>query len=98
MAENENSSPAEKLTFLLIGAGIGAAVALLFAPKSGRELRGDIADVTMKGIDYSKQGVQYVGDKATEIYGQTRQRAQDLYGQPAQNARDLRAAGRETIS
>lgn len=31
------------LTFVL-GASVGAVVALLFAPKSGAELRGDIAD------------------------------------------------------
>ena len=51
MSENESSSSAEKLTFLLIGAGIGATLALLFAPKSGRELRGDIADYTRRGVD-----------------------------------------------
>ncbi len=33
----------QKLTFLVIGGGIGAALALLFAPKSGSELRSDIA-------------------------------------------------------
>ena len=51
MAENDGSGAAEKLTFLLIGAGIGATLALLFAPKSGRELRGDIADYTKRGVD-----------------------------------------------
>ena len=40
-----------RLTYLLIGGGIGAVIALLFAPKSGHELRGDIADATRKGID-----------------------------------------------
>src|SRR5436189_49311 len=51
MAENQGSSAAEKLTFLLIGGGIGATLALLFAPKTGRELRGDIADYTKRGVD-----------------------------------------------
>lgn len=39
-----------RLTHLLIGAGIGAILALLFTPKSGRELRGDIADAARTGI------------------------------------------------
>jgi gas vesicle protein len=77
MADNEGNA-IDRLTYLIIGAGIGAAVALLFAPKAGRELRGDIADVTKKGIDYSKEGARFVGDKATDIYGQTTQKAQDL--------------------
>jgi len=44
-----------RLTYLLIGGGIGAVIALLFAPKSGQELRGDIADATRKGIDRSRE-------------------------------------------
>src|SRR5213079_2865146 len=43
-----------KLTFLLIGGGIGAALALLFAPKSGEELRQDIADATRKSVDSAR--------------------------------------------
>ena len=46
-----DESISNKLTYLLIGGGIGAVLALLFAPKSGQELRGDIADATRKGID-----------------------------------------------
>ena len=53
--EREEASATTKLTYLLIGGGIGAALALLFAPKSGHELRGDIADVTRKGIEKSKE-------------------------------------------
>jgi gas vesicle protein len=38
------------LTFAL-GAGVGAAVALLLAPKGGEELRGDIANGVSDGVD-----------------------------------------------
>ena len=44
---------AQKMLFLLIGGGIGATVALLFAPKSGTELRGDIADTAIKSYGES---------------------------------------------
>ena len=53
--EREETSATTKLTYLLIGGGIGALLALLFAPKSGEELRGDIADVTRKGIEKGKE-------------------------------------------
>ena len=84
-----------RLTYLLIGGGIGAILALLFAPKSGHELRGDIADATRKGIDRSREAAQQLGDRAGEYYEATRTRAGELYsqaaekvGEVAQNARD----------
>ena len=90
-----------RLTYLLIGGGIGAILALLFAPKSGQELRGDIADATRKGIDRSREAAQQLGDRAGEYYEATRNRAGELYSQAsekvsevAQSARD--AAARQT--
>ena len=53
--EREESSASTKLTYLLIGGGIGAILALLFAPKSGQELREDIADATRKGLEKAKK-------------------------------------------
>src|SRR5438477_507265 len=41
---DSGDSISTRLTYLLIGGGIGAVIALLFAPKSGQELRGAIAD------------------------------------------------------
>jgi gas vesicle protein len=90
-----------RLTYLLIGGGIGAILALLFAPKSGQELRGDIADATRKGIDRSREAAQQLQDRAGEYYEATRDRASELYtqasqrvGEVAQTARD--AAQRQT--
>jgi gas vesicle protein len=73
------SDVSTRLTYLLIGGGIGAIIALLFAPKSGTELRGDIADVTRKGIDKTREGARLVGDKAGEYYGATREKVGELY-------------------
>ena len=66
-------------TYFLIGSGVGAAIALLFAPKSGNELRGEIADVTRRGFDatvekakdlrvQSSDVIQTVKDKADAVY------------------------------
>jgi gas vesicle protein len=79
MAENEGQAT-EKLTFLLIGAGIGATLALLFAPKSGRELRGDIADYTKKGLDAANEGARVLGERANEAYGTASGRVAEAYG------------------
>ena len=47
---HDETEMSARLTYFLLGGTVGALVALLFAPKAGRELRGDIADVTRKGL------------------------------------------------
>jgi len=87
-----------RLTYLLIGGGIGAVLALLFAPKSGEELRGDIADATRKGIDRSREAAQQLGDRAGEYYEATRERASDLYTQAAGKVGEVAQTAREAAS
>ncbi|HEY5839840.1 MAG TPA: YtxH domain-containing protein, partial [Pyrinomonadaceae bacterium] len=98
-----------RLTYFLVGAGIGAVMALLFAPKSGEELRSDIADATRKGIDKSKEAAQQLGTKATELYGTaretageyyeaTRERATDLYDTASAKAGEVVAKTKDTVS
>lgn len=87
-----------RLTYLLIGGGIGAILALLFAPKSGHELRGDIADATRKGIDRSREAAQQLGDRAGEYYEATRTRAGELYTQAAERVGEVAQTAREAAS
>ena len=87
-----------RLTYLLIGGGIGAILALLFAPKSGHELRGDIKDATRKGIDRSREAAQQLGDRAGEYYEATRDRASELYSQAAGKVSDVAQTAREAAS
>lgn len=87
--EREESSASTKLTYLLIGGGIGAILALLFAPKSGQELREDIADVTRKGIEKGKETAAIVGERAGEYYEVTRERANELYSTAQEKAEVL---------
>lgn len=68
-----------KLTYLLVGGGIGAIVALLFAPKSGNELRTDLADATRKGYDRTRETAQQLGQKSGEYLNTAKQRAGDVY-------------------
>ena len=86
---NDNDNISTRLTYLLIGGGIGAVIALLFAPKSGHELRGDLADATRKGIDKSREAAQQLGERAGEYYETGRERATELYSQAATKASDI---------
>jgi len=99
--EKEETGAATKLSYLLIGGGIGAILALLFAPKSGNELRGDIADATRKGIEKSKETAALVGEKAGDYYEVTRERASEFYQTAQEKAGELtekakQAAARST--
>lgn len=87
--EREEANAGTKLTYLLIGGGIGALLALLFAPKSGTELRGDIADVTRKGIEKSKETAALVGEKAGDYYEVSRDKAGELYSTAQSKASEL---------
>ena len=55
------------LLYLLVGGGIGAALALLFAPKSGAELRTDLSDLTRKGYDGTLELAGSLKTQSSEI-------------------------------
>jgi len=95
---DSGDSISTRLTYLLIGGGIGAILALLFAPKSGQELRGDIADATRKGIDRSREAAQHLSDRAGEYYEATRDRAGELYTQAAGKIGDVAQQAREAAA
>jgi gas vesicle protein len=95
---DSGDSISTRLTYLLIGGGIGAILALLFAPKSGQELRGDIADATRKGIDRSREAAQQLGDRAGEYYEATRTRAGELYTQAAERVGEVAQTAREAAA
>jgi gas vesicle protein len=97
--DREEANVGTKLTYLLIGGGIGAVIALLFAPKSGTELRGDIADATRKGIEKSKETASQLQERAGEYYEVGRERAseyihtaQEKAGEFAEKARTAAAS------
>src|SRR5262245_6955837 len=90
MAENQGGNGGgDKLVYFLIGAGIGAITALLFAPKSGSELRSDIADATKKGLDYARDTGRELGERANEVYQTGVDRASDLSNRSKDAVGDL---------
>jgi gas vesicle protein len=58
----------QKLMYLMIGSGIGAAIALLFAPKRGSELRGDITDTAAKRYEETLATANHLKRRTTEYY------------------------------
>ena len=74
----DDSGLGTQLTCFAIGATVGAVVALLFAPKSGRELREDLADATRKGVDRARETGSQLSARAGEVYGTATTRAGEL--------------------
>ena len=70
MSENNNGA-GDKILFFMAGAGLGAILALLFAPKSGRETRELIARTATDSRDFITnkvtEGRQIVEEKGRKI-------------------------------
>jgi gas vesicle protein len=60
---SDNSDRAAKLAYFLVGGGIGAIVALLFAPRSGRETREMIAHRATESRDRMMSAGRNVSDR-----------------------------------
>ena len=65
------SGGGDKFLYFLTGAGIGAVLALLFAPKSGRETRELLARTAADGRDFVSnkvsEGRQFVEEKGRKV-------------------------------
>ena len=92
--QRRESDAGTRLTYFVIGATVGAVVALLFAPKSGRELREDLADATRKGVDRARETGAQLSAKAGEYYDAASARAGEL----AASAREAAARRGERFS
>jgi len=84
-----------KISFFVAGLGIGAAIALLFAPQSGEETRKQIAEkaqdgkdyVTTKGRELRKHAEELV-DQGKELVSKQKARLADVLESGKQAARE----------
>ncbi len=63
---SDASDRMSKLAYFLVGGGIGAVVALLFAPRTGRETRELIAQRASEGRERVTTAGRNVSDKVTD--------------------------------
>jgi len=81
MADNENSSTSGVLLSFIVGGLAGAAIAVLFAPRAGRETRELISDRVKdglaKGRDLKEEVVsrsQHLRDEAVDFIEERKER------------------------
>jgi gas vesicle protein len=64
MSDNQVGS---KVTFFLVGLGIGALVGILFAPKSGEDTREYLMDKADEGREYEQRKARELRDRAEDL-------------------------------
>ena len=63
MADNVGS----KVTYFLVGLGVGALVGILFAPKSGEETREFLSKKADEGKEYAQRKARELRERADEL-------------------------------
>ncbi len=87
MSDNGGSS----FGWFLAGLGIGAAIGMLYAPKSGEETREELRRRAMEGRDYVVKGARDARDQA----GQWVDKGKDFVDQQKDQFRSAVDAGRQ---
>ncbi len=78
------------ITFLFIGLGAGALVALLLAPKSGKQLRKDLR----RGYEDARDAVEEFAEEAKDRVEEAMERGSDWVDAAREKVEPLRAAVR----
>jgi gas vesicle protein len=69
MSDNAGS----KISFFLVGLGIGALVGILFAPKSGEETREFLAQKADEGREYAQRKAKELRERAEDLVERSKQ-------------------------
>jgi gas vesicle protein len=86
-----NCNVVTKVTYFLAGVGIGAAVALLFAPQSGEETRKQIAEKAQEGKDYVASRGREIRKQAEDLVDQ----GKDLVNKQKSRLADVLESGKQ---
>jgi gas vesicle protein len=87
MADNVGS----KITYFLVGMGVGALVGVLFAPKSGEETRRFLSDKADEGRDYAQKKARELRERADDLIERGKETAnkhKDTISAAVEGARD----------
>jgi len=87
MADNIGS----KVTYFLVGLGVGALVGLLFAPKSGQETREYLSKKAEEGRDYAQRKARELRERAEDFV----ERGKEFAGKQKDSISAAVEAGRE---
>ena len=90
MADRDGSS----FLWFLAGLGVGAVVGVLYAPRSGDEMRDVIRNKAQEGADLAKQQARRAREQATDWVD----RGRDVINQQKEQFRSAYEAGRQAYN
>lgn len=93
MSDN-NNNVSTNLLFFLAGASLGAVVALLYAPQSGKKTREYISDKAEEGRDFLKEKGKEIREQAEDYV----EKSKELVAQQLERGKDLVAKQKEQLS
>jgi len=64
-----------KISYFMVGLGIGALVGILFAPKSGEETRDFLAQKADEGREYAQRKARELRERAEDLVERSKQAA-----------------------
>ncbi len=88
MADNVGS----KVTYFLVGLGVGALVGILFAPKSGEETREFLSKKADEGRDYAQRKARELRERAEDLI----ERSKEIMSKQKDALTSAVEAGKET--
>jgi gas vesicle protein len=88
MADNAGS----KLSFFLVGLGIGSLVGILFAPRSGEETREYLSSRADEGREYAQKKARELRERAEDLL----ERSKEIMGRQKDAISNAVEAGKET--
>jgi gas vesicle protein len=88
MADNVGS----KVTYFLVGLGVGALVGILFAPKSGEETREFLSKKADEGREYAQKKARELRERAEDLI----ERSKEIMNREKSSLAAAVEAGKET--
>ncbi len=98
MSQDDNGTGKGLLLGLLAGSVIGAVIALLYAPKPGRELRADIKNKAGEFADEADEYVKLAKTKAVDIINDGKRRSEHLITEAKKRAETLLGDAEKILS
>jgi len=89
MAGNDDNNKSSFLIGFLAGSVIGAIVALLYAPKPGKELRADIKNKAGELADSAEEYISAAKNKAVDIINEGKRKSEGLINEAKKRAESL---------
>ena len=82
----------EKVSFFLVGLGIGALIGILFAPSAGEETRDYLASKADEGRDYAQRKARELRERAEDLLD----RSKEIMSRQKEAVSSAVEAGKET--